>query len=126
MPARDRFAVKKRRSSMRTLLFIVLFAGLCSLGRAQQSFEFSWLPGDAAKPGVFRSGGAITVDASGNVYIADYSCIRKITPNGTASILAGDPELTGYADGAGSTARFGGGQRGIAVNSGGEVFMSDT
>lgn len=50
----------------------------------------------------------IVVDALGNIYLSDYAnaCIRKVTPSGTVSTLAGIPALPGFSDGTGSAARF--------------------
>lgn len=55
----------------------------------------------------YRSGG-IVVDDNLNVYIADPGnhCIRKIDTAGNVSTLAGNPQVSGYADGKGSEARF--------------------
>jgi len=54
----------------------------------------------------FNSPTGLTVDASGNVYVADLlnSKIRKITPDGTVSTIAGT--TAGYLDGAGADAKF--------------------
>jgi len=49
----------------------------------------------------------MAMDASGNMYVADWSnnLIRKITPNGTSSTFAGDG-TAGFADGNGTAAKF--------------------
>ena len=66
----------------------------------------------------------IAVDASGNVYVADQNNdrIRKITPAGVVSTLAGSG--SGFAEGAGATARFVY-PRGVAVDASGNVYVAD-
>ncbi len=80
--------------------------------------------GNAAR---FRSPRAVAVDASGNVYVADSGnhTIRKITPAGVVTTLAGFARTSGLVDATGSAARFNGPQ-GIAVTPGGIVFVADT
>jgi len=53
----------------------------------------------------------VVADALGNVYVADFGneMIRKITPDGTVSVFAGQAAY-GYADGQGSLAKFWGPQ----------------
>ncbi len=73
---------------------------------------------------------AMAADKLGNLYICDSSAIRKITPNGIVSTLAGKLrnddkwETSGYVDGEGNIARFYY-PDGIAVNSTGTVFVMD-
>ncbi len=55
----------------------------------------------------FNNPQGIAVDQSGNIYVADSNAIRKITPEGNVTTLAGS--LTGfgsYLDGTGAAARF--------------------
>ncbi len=68
---------------------------------------------------------AVAVDLSGNVYVADSanSAIRKITPGGDVTTLAGGPDQ-GYVDGPGATAKFNYPQ-GVAVDSAGFVYVAD-
>jgi sugar lactone lactonase YvrE len=69
----------------------------------------------------------VAVDAIGNVYVADQGnqTIRKITPNGLVSTLAGAPNALGSADGTGSAARFFS-PAGVAVDASGTVFVADS
>jgi len=78
--------------------------------------------GNAAR---FLSPSAVAVDSAGNVYVADtYSyTIRKVTPVGVVTTLAGRGE--GSADGTGSAARFYW-PDGVAVDSAGNVYVADT
>jgi len=68
----------------------------------------------------------IAADSAGNVYVADntYSTIRKITPAGVVTTLAGTPGISGSVDGAGSAARFNS-PRGIAVDTAKNLYVSD-
>ena len=87
-------------------------------------------PGDADGPGPearFKSPKAVAVDLSGNVYVADSDnhMIRKISPAGEVTTLAGSPELVGTSDGSGSNARFNSPQ-GIACDLAGNLYVADT
>jgi NHL repeat len=67
----------------------------------------------------------LAVDASGNVYVAETAnhAIRKITPAGVVSTLAGSG-TSGSADGIGPAASFYG-PSSVAVTSTGDVFVAD-
>ena len=69
----------------------------------------------------------VAVDSAGNVYVADTNnyTIRKITPSGVVSTLAGLAGSPGSADGTGSAARFND-PYGVAVDSAGNVYVADT
>jgi sugar lactone lactonase YvrE len=70
---------------------------------------------------------AITTDAVGNLYVADTSnhTIRKISPTGEVTTLAGKAGSYGSADGAGSAARFSS-PSGITSDSGANLYVTDT
>ncbi len=73
----------------------------------------------------FYSPVGVAVDATGNVYVADLSnnSIRKITPDGVVSTLAGSGK-PGYADGLGKAASFNS-PWGITVDAVGNVYVAD-
>lgn len=66
----------------------------------------------------------VTVDQAGNVYVADHgnSLIRKITPTGVVTTLAGSTH--GYLDGTGAGAKFMH-AHGVAVDGTGNVYVAD-
>lgn len=68
----------------------------------------------------------VAVDASGIVYVADQSnfTIRKITPGGLVSTLAGVAGQSGNTDGQGSAALFTG-PGGITVTPAGDIYVSE-
>jgi sugar lactone lactonase YvrE len=67
----------------------------------------------------------ITVDNNGNVYVADANnhSIRKITPSGNVSTLAGDG-TAGFADGTGTSAKFTS-PKGIDVDNLNNIYVAD-
>lgn len=68
---------------------------------------------------------SVAVDATGNIYVADNgnNAIRKITPTGLVSTLAGNG-TAGKSEGSGKTASFNS-PFGIAVDGGGNVYVAD-
>ena len=72
--------------------------------------------------------GACTADASGNLYIADTGNhrIRKVTPAGIVSTVAGTGSQGGSGDEGPATAAALNAPRGVAVDGSGNVFIADT
>ncbi|MFY7884615.1 MAG: NHL repeat-containing protein, partial [Dolichospermum sp.] len=76
---------------------------------------------------MFRSPTDVKVDANGYVYVADYgnNTIRKITPEGVVSTIAGSGTVTGgYADGNGTSAAFNR-PASITLDAVGNIFVAD-
>ena len=75
----------------------------------------------------FSSPRSVAMDVNGNVYVADsYNhLIRKISPLGVVTTLAGSPGSKGYVDGTGSSARFNS-PTGIALDASGNVFVAES
>lgn len=68
----------------------------------------------------------IVTDAAGNVYVADFGnqAIRKITPAGEVSTLAGNGS-TGSQNGIGTAATFAA-PNGLAIDAAGNIYVADT
>ncbi len=80
--------------------------------------------GSAAR---FNSPTGITVDAAGNLYVADTDnhTIRKITPAGVTSTVAGQAGTAGSANGVGTAAQFSF-PSDVTVDGAGNLFVADT
>jgi sugar lactone lactonase YvrE len=76
---------------------------------------------------LFNNPSGIAMDLPGNLYVADTGnhTIRKITPSGVVTTLAGTPGSAGSSDGTGAAARFSS-PRGVAVDFSGNVYVADT
>lgn len=94
----------------------------------------STIAGSAMQSGYWNANGAnarfgapegVAVDVSGNVYVTDHNhTIRKITPLGDVTTLAGSPQEPGSADGNGTNARFNY-PNAIAVDASGSLYVTD-
>jgi sugar lactone lactonase YvrE len=75
----------------------------------------------------FRKPSGVAVDSAGNVYVADTGnyVVRKITPGGVVSTLAGIPGTDGWIDGSAVNSKFSQ-LSGVAVDPNGNVFVADT
>ena len=69
----------------------------------------------------------LALDTSGNLYVADTSnhTIRKISPSGSVSTIAGTAGASGNTDAIGLLARFNA-PKGVAVDTTGNVYVADT
>jgi len=97
--------------------------------------EVTTLAGGAGEQGVIDGSGsaarffrpsAVAVDAVGTVYVADGDghTIRRVTPDGVVTTLAGAPGRQGSIDGIGDAARFHT-PEGLATDAAGNVYVAD-
>ena len=95
---------------------VALLAGSATTGSADGQ-------GDAAS---FHRTNGMVMDAQGNLYVADQHnyTVRKITPAGVVTTLAGLAGQMGYVDAQGSAARFGLTDGG-AVDASGNIYIGD-
>ncbi len=75
----------------------------------------------------FNQPSGIVLDSAGNLYVCDTfnDTVRKITPDGVVTTLAGVAGVGGYADGPMATALFNF-PTGIAIDGSGNLFVADT
>ena len=78
-----------------------------------------------AETAMFNNPAGLAVDASGNLFVADYGnhCIRMINPSGVVSTFAGFPQA-GYQDGQGGQAQFNN-PAGMTIDVAGNLYVTE-
>ena len=99
-------------------------------------FQYTWMVSTWAGKGddeivdglresaAFSNPTCIAIDRLNNLYVGDYHAVRKISPEGMVTTLAGSSEK-GYVDGFGMQARFNN-VTGLAVDSLGNIYVADS
>ena len=118
-------------------LLLLLALPLAAFGQANYAtpYTFTTLAGSPGSSGSSDGTGSaarfygpygVAVDTNGNVYVADSSnfTIRKVTPAGLVTTLAGLAGSNGSADGTGSAAQFYY-PDGLTVDTNGIVYVAD-
>ncbi len=137
--ARDRGSTTMKTVVPRLLFAVCLVESQTITARAQTNYDpypFSTFAGLAGNAGSvdgtgsaarFDFPGGSATDAAGNVYVADRNnhIIRKITPAGVVTTLAGLADVSGSSNGTGSTARFFF-PVGVAADATGNVYVADS
>lgn len=101
-----------------------VLAGQVAVASRENTCGYADGQGAAAR---FDGSNGMTIDAQGNLYIADTNnhVIRRVTPAGVASTIAGQAGNPGGNDGMGALARFSA-PSGITIDAAGNLYVTDT
>lgn len=107
-------------------IFKITAAGDASLYVGKSPFSGSATSTDGTlETATFNGVAGMTFDSGGNLFVSDDSdAIRRITPEGTVSTLAGAPVAVGEVDANGAAARFNA-PSAVTVDGSGNVFVAD-
>src|SRR6266699_2348339 len=127
--------MKNHSSRLAETMIVLALSAIQSLAQSvYEPYTFTTLaggggfisPDQAGSAAQFNLPTGVTVDRAGNVYVSDTfnHVIRKMTPTGEVTTLAGLAGSTGSANGTGSDARFYF-PNDVAVDTAGNVFVAD-
>lgn len=127
----------RRRTCLYSIREVVLTLALASFAlgplRSAQGGQLGLIAGDIGDAGVVDGPAAVArlgslagvaVDAAGTVYVSDGHAIRRISPGGAVTTVAGRVAELGDRDGSGAMARFNNPQ-GVAADAAGNVYVAD-